>query len=135
LCVRQGPAGERPRPRDLVRGPRPHPGGAGRGGGAEPLQAGLALECRRPRHRDHLGGGSRMGGAVISRYSDPEVDLAFADYTKYSHWLDLELAVWSARHQLGQAPAVPLLRFGVEALAEVRDLERATGHDVGAFVR
>lgn len=72
---------------------------------------------------------------MISRYSDREVDLAFADYTKYNHWLDLELAVWSARHQLGQAPAAPLLRFGVEALAEVRDLERVTGHDVGAFVR
>jgi adenylosuccinate lyase len=74
---------------------------------------------------------------VIERYTRPEIGAAWTPERRMSAWLEVELAATDAWAAEGVVPADDALAcreraaFSVEAVAE---RERATGHDVAAFV-
>jgi adenylosuccinate lyase len=74
---------------------------------------------------------------VIPRYSLPEMAEVWSDRNRLANWLEIELLAVEARAELGQVPPEDAAAcrerasFTVEAVAE---RERATRHDVAAFV-
>lgn len=74
---------------------------------------------------------------MISRYTRPGMGAIWTEKNRYQKWLDVELAVCEAWHELGEIPADALKRirqkigFSVERIEEI---ERVVKHDVLAFL-
>jgi adenylosuccinate lyase len=74
---------------------------------------------------------------VIKRYTPQEIGEVWTDQSKYQTWLDVELAVVSAKEKLGTYPSgthqtiSEVARFTVE---EINELDKLIEHDLLAFV-
>jgi adenylosuccinate lyase len=74
---------------------------------------------------------------MIKRYTRPEMGAIWTDQNRYQKWLDVELAVCEAWHELGEIPSDALERirkkigFSVE---RIEDIESVVKHDVLAFL-
>ena len=82
-----------------------------------------------------------MIGAVIARYSQPEMVAIFDDASRLGRWLEIELLALEAWAALGVVPpqAAAACRAGAPAVDETfvaacEERERVTDHDVAAFV-
>jgi len=73
---------------------------------------------------------------LISRYKIVEIDRIWSDENKFKKWLEVELAVLSAREELGQIPTGTSKSLeGIEVSAErIKEIEKKTRHDVVAFI-
>ncbi len=73
---------------------------------------------------------------MISRYKIVEIDRIWSDENKFKKWLEVELAVLSAREELGQIPTGTSKSLeGIEVSAErIKEIEKKTRHDVVAFI-
>jgi len=73
---------------------------------------------------------------LISRYKIEEIDRIWSDENKFKKWLEVELAVLSAREKLGQIPTGTSKSLeGIEVSAErIKEIEKKTRHDVVAFI-
>jgi len=74
---------------------------------------------------------------VITRYTRPEMGAVWTAERKMAAWLEVELAATDALAAEGTVPAEDARACRERAsftVAEVEDRERATGHDVAAFV-
>ena len=85
--------------------------------------------------------GFHVGGAVISRYSLPEMESVFSDETRFGRWLEIELLATEAQAALGVVPIADAEtcrtsapRVDVEFIERILERERVTDHDVAAFV-
>ncbi len=74
---------------------------------------------------------------MIRRYTRPEMGAIWTEQNRYQKWLDVEIAVCEAWHELGEIPSDALERlkkkigFSVERIEEI---ERVVKHDVLAFL-
>lgn len=74
---------------------------------------------------------------MIERYTRAEMGAIWTEQNRYQKWLDVELAVCEAWHELGEIPPDALERikkkigFSVERIEEI---ERVVKHDVLAFL-
>jgi adenylosuccinate lyase len=74
---------------------------------------------------------------MIRRYTRPEMGAIWTEQNRYQKWLDVELAVCEAWHELGEIPSDALERikqkigFSVERIEEI---ELVVKHDVLAFL-
>ena len=77
-------------------------------------------------------------GAVIARYSRPEMARIWSEEAKLAAWLEVELAALEGWVELGTIPAEAVQEIRARAQApnpeRVAERERETGHDVAAFV-
>jgi adenylosuccinate lyase len=73
---------------------------------------------------------------MIPRYSVEEIDKIWSDDNKFKTWFEVELAVLSAREELGQIPAGTAKSLkGIEVSAErIKEIEKKTRHDVVSFI-
>ena len=78
---------------------------------------------------------------MIERYSTPEMAAVWADTTRFSRWLEVELLATEAHAALGVVPADDAAACRERApvvdeafVAAVSERERTTDHDVAAFV-
>jgi adenylosuccinate lyase len=89
-------------------------------------------------HQAERAGATTRIEAVIARYSRPAMARVWSEETKLERWLDVELAALDAWAQLGIVPgdaAASVRRSAcAPSPARVAELERATNHDVAAFV-
>ncbi len=77
-------------------------------------------------------------GAVIPRYSRPEMAAVWTDQAKYQRWLDVEVAACEAWAELGQIPAEAAAKIRRDASFDVDKINEyiaITHHDVTAFLR
>jgi adenylosuccinate lyase len=79
--------------------------------------------------------------AVIDRYALPEMAEVFADTTRFSRYLEIELLVTEAQAKLGIVPVEDAMAcrakapvIDAEFVQAVSDREAVTNHDVAAFV-
>jgi adenylosuccinate lyase len=74
---------------------------------------------------------------MIKRYTRPEMGAIWTEQNRYQKWLDVELAVCEAWHELGEIPLEALekikqkIGFSVERIEEI---ELVVKHDVLAFL-
>jgi adenylosuccinate lyase len=74
---------------------------------------------------------------MIKRYTRPEMGAIWTEQNRYQKWLDVELAVCEAWHELGEIPPEALekikqkIGFSVERIEEI---ELVVKHDVLAFL-
>jgi adenylosuccinate lyase len=74
---------------------------------------------------------------VIPRYTLPEMGAIWSDASRFEHMLRVELAVSRAQARRGRVPQDALAAIEARAtvnVARIEELERATDHDVIAFV-
>ncbi|HEX2346097.1 MAG TPA: adenylosuccinate lyase [Gaiellaceae bacterium] len=75
---------------------------------------------------------------MISRYARPAMSRVWSDEAKLERWLAVELAALDAWAQVGNVPTsaaqATRSRARVPSVERVAELERATNHDVAAFV-
>ena len=74
---------------------------------------------------------------MIPRYDVPEISLIWSDESRWSFWLEIELLAVEAWSELGRIPAedARACRDRASFTADaVRERERATRHDLAAFV-
>jgi len=74
---------------------------------------------------------------MIKRYTRPEMGAIWEDQNRYRKWLDVELAVCEAWHELGEIPGDALERIRKKAdfrIARIEEIERTVKHDVIAFL-
>jgi adenylosuccinate lyase len=75
---------------------------------------------------------------VIARYARPAMARIWSDENRLARWLDVELAALDAWAEVGAVPADDVARIRARAVAptpaRVAEIERATDHDVAAFV-
>jgi len=74
---------------------------------------------------------------MIKRYTRPEMGAIWEDSNRYQKWLDVELAVCEAWHELGEIPADALERIRQKAAFDVdriEEIEKTVKHDVIAFL-
>ncbi|MBN1695037.1 adenylosuccinate lyase [candidate division WOR-3 bacterium] len=73
---------------------------------------------------------------MIPRYSVEEIDKIWSDDNKFKIWFEVELAVLSAREELGQIPKGTAKSLkGIEVSAErIKEIEKKTRHDVVSFI-
>jgi len=74
---------------------------------------------------------------VIERYTRPEIGAVWTDQRRMQGWLEVELASTDAWAEAGKVPADAAAACRERAaftVADVRERERATNHDVAAFV-
>ncbi len=77
-------------------------------------------------------------GAVIPRYSRPQMASIWTDQAKYERWLEVEVAACEAWAQLGRIPAEAAALIRKNAgfdLDKVNEYIAITHHDVTAFLR
>ena len=77
-------------------------------------------------------------GAVIPRYSRPEMAAVWTEQAKYQRWLDVEIAACEAWAELGQIPAEAAAKIRRDAsfnLDKINEYIAITHHDVTAFLR
>ena len=74
---------------------------------------------------------------MIERYTRPEIGALWTDQRRMQGWLEVELASTDAWAEAGKVPADAAAACRERAaftVADVRERERATNHDVAAFV-
>lgn len=74
---------------------------------------------------------------MIERYTLPEMGAIWTEKNKYQKWLDVELAVCEAWHDVGKIPAQALQRIKEKAafsIERIDKIERVVKHDVIAFL-
>jgi adenylosuccinate lyase len=74
---------------------------------------------------------------VIERYTRPEIGAVWTDQRRMQGWLEVELASTEAWAEAGKVPADAAAACRERAaftVADVKERERATNHDVAAFV-
>ncbi len=78
---------------------------------------------------------------MISRYSLPEMESVFADETRFSRWVEIELLATEAHAVIGMVPATDAAACRSKApttdssfVEAVVEREKVTDHDVAAFV-
>ena len=75
---------------------------------------------------------------MIARYSRPAMSAIWLEEAKLARWLEVELAALEGWAETGAVPreAVAAIRGGaiVPTPERVAEIERATQHDVAAFV-
>jgi adenylosuccinate lyase len=74
---------------------------------------------------------------VIERYEVPEIAAIWSDEARMGHWLEIELLAVEAWAELGTIPpedAAACREHATFDVADVRERERVTRHDVAAFV-
>lgn len=74
---------------------------------------------------------------MIKRYTRPEMGAIWEDQNRFQKWLDVELAVCEAWHELGEIPADAMERIKTKAAFDVDridEIERTVKHDVIAFL-
>jgi adenylosuccinate lyase len=74
---------------------------------------------------------------MIKRYTRPEMGALWEDQNRFQKWLDVELAVCEAWHELGEIPADALERIKAKAsfdVARIDEIEKTVKHDVIAFL-
>ena len=74
---------------------------------------------------------------MIKRYTRQEMGALWEDQNRFQKWLDVELAVCEAWHELGEIPADALERIKTKAAFDVDridEIERTVKHDVIAFL-
>jgi adenylosuccinate lyase len=74
---------------------------------------------------------------VIARYTRPEMERIWSEQRKLEAWLEVELAVCEVLAERGTIPAADFEQIERRAgfdLAAVQEREKATDHDVAAFV-
>lgn len=74
---------------------------------------------------------------MIKRYTRPEMGAIWEDQNRYQKWLDVELAVCQAWHELGEIPADALKRIQEKAsfsIDRIDEIEKVVKHDVIAFL-
>jgi adenylosuccinate lyase len=74
---------------------------------------------------------------VIKRYTLPEMGRVWTDEAKVEAWKRVEVAACEGWARLGVIPPadVEKIRQGTYTLERIREIERVSDHDVGAFVR
>jgi adenylosuccinate lyase len=74
---------------------------------------------------------------VIRRYTLPEMGRVWTDEAKVEAWKRVEVAACEGWARLGVIPQedVEKIRRGTYTLERIREIERVSDHDVGAFVR
>jgi len=74
---------------------------------------------------------------MIKRYTRPEMGAIWEEKNRYQKWLDVELAVCEAWHELGEVPEDALKRIKEKASFKVEridEIERVVKHDIIAFL-
>jgi len=74
---------------------------------------------------------------MIKRYTRPEMGAIWEDQNRFQKWLDVELAVCEAWHELGEIPSDALERIMDKAsfdVARIDEIEKTVKHDVIAFL-
>lgn len=74
---------------------------------------------------------------MIPRYTTPEMKKIWSDESRFSRWLDVELAVIEAYERTGRAPEGTARRIRQKAsvnVERINEIEKETNHDVIAFV-
>ena len=73
---------------------------------------------------------------MISRYKIEEIEKIWSDDNKFKKWFEVELAVLSAREELGQIPTGTAKSLeGIEVSTDrIKEIEKKTRHDVVAFI-
>lgn len=76
---------------------------------------------------------------MIERYTRPEMAAIWSNDARFQLWLKVELAVCAAMERVGQVPvgsaeAVNAATSGRLSATRIREIERATRHDVIAFL-
>src|SRR4051794_29867894 len=73
---------------------------------------------------------------MIQRYTRPEMGAIWTEDTKYSKWLEVELAATEALSEMGEVPvrdAQNLRRNAKVNAQRVQEIEKEVRHDVIAF--
>ncbi len=74
---------------------------------------------------------------MIKRYTRPEMGAIWEDQNRYKKWLDVEMAVCDAWHELGEIPKDALQRIKKNAsfnIERIDEIERVVKHDILAFL-
>ena len=74
---------------------------------------------------------------MIDRYTLPEMGAIWNDQNRYQKWLDVEIAVCEAWHELGKIPSESLKKIKDKAgfsVDRIEEIERVVKHDVIAFL-
>jgi len=74
---------------------------------------------------------------VIGRYTRPEIGAVWTDERRFSHWLEIEIAVCEAMAKRGLVPAEvigPIREKGSFSVERIAAIEKETRHDVIAFL-
>ncbi len=73
---------------------------------------------------------------MISRYKIEEIDKIWSDDNKFKKWFEVEIAVLSAREELGGIPVGTGKSLeGIEVSSErIKEIEKETRHDVVSFI-
>ncbi len=74
---------------------------------------------------------------MIGRYTLPEMGAIWTDQNRYQKWLDVEIAVCEAWHELGEIPADSLKKIKQKAgfsVDRIEEIEKVVKHDVIAFL-
>lgn len=74
---------------------------------------------------------------MIPRYTRPEMAKIWSEESKFQNWLDVEIAVCEAQHQLGRIPKDALEEIKQKAkfdINRINEIEAEVRHDVIAFL-
>lgn len=74
---------------------------------------------------------------MIERYTRPEMGAIWTEQNRYQKWLDVEIAVCEAWHELGEIPIEALERIKQKigfSVDRIEEIERVVKHDVLAFL-
>ena len=73
---------------------------------------------------------------MIERYSRPRMKRVWSDESKFSKWLDVEIAVCEAWAELGVIPreAIPRIKLARVNLKRMEEILKETHHDMTAFL-
>lgn len=74
---------------------------------------------------------------MIRRYTRPEMGSIWTEQNRYQKWLDVELAVCEAWHELGEIPTDALDRIKQKigfSIERIEEIETVVKHDVLAFL-
>ena len=73
---------------------------------------------------------------MIERYSRPEMKKVWSEASKFSKWLEVEIAVCEAWADTGVIPreAIPKIKMARLNLKRMEEILQETHHDVTAFL-
>ena len=73
---------------------------------------------------------------MIERYSRPQMKKVWSDESKFSKWLEVEIAACEAWAELGVIPreAIPKIKLARVNLKRMGEILKETHHDVTAFL-
>jgi len=80
---------------------------------------------------------TRRNPVMIKRYTRPGMGAIWEDQNRYRKWLDVEMAVCEAWHELGEIPEEALKRIKKKAsfdIERIDAIEKVVKHDIIAFL-